>query len=117
MSNLGSIERARLLVAVRLLHTAIFLVMAASVFYILYSGIVGASGRLFNIALCLLSVEGLVFFCNGAHCPLTGWAQTLGASKGYVFDTFFPEKWTRYTFPVFTSLLALGLVLWALHQR
>jgi hypothetical protein len=46
---------------------------------------------------------------------LTTLAQKYGATKGYVFDSFFPERWTRFTVPVFTSLLALGLMLLLLH--
>lgn len=96
---------------IKFVHTIIFLIMAGSVFLIVYCGVVGLSGLPLNIALGLIALEGIVFFGNGMKCPLTSMAQKYGAEKGYVFDSFFPEKWTRYTFPVFTSILLLGLIL------
>ena len=41
---------------------------------------------------------------NGFKCPLTGLAVKYGATKGYAFDTFLPERVTRLTFRVFGSL-------------
>jgi hypothetical protein len=38
-----------------------------------------------------------------------------GAEKGYAFDTFLPERVTRYTFRVFGTLMVLGLALLALR--
>ena len=116
-TELSPRRKARLLALVRLVHTAIFLVMAVSVLYILYCGLAGVTGRFFYHSVVLIGIESVVFLGNGSRCPLTGWAKTLGASKGYVFDTFFPERWTRYTCPVFTTLLVLGLTLWAIRAR
>jgi hypothetical protein len=101
---------------VRFTHTAIFVVMMAAVFYIDYCGLAGRTDVVFLAAIGLIVLEGLVFFGNGARCPLTEMAQRYGATKGYVFDSFFPERWTRYTVPVFTSLFVLGLLAWAAHQ-
>ncbi len=91
--------------------------MAASVFYILYCGLFGVTDSVFVVAVSLVGLEGIIFFGNGAKCPLTKVAQSLGATKGYVFDTFFPERLTRYTFPFFTTLLSIGLILWAVRTR
>lgn len=101
---------------VRLLHTLIFAIMASAVFYVDYCGLVGRTDWVFYSAVGLIVLEGIVFFGNGAKCPLTDLAQKYGAQKGYVFDTFFPEKWTRYTVPVYTTLFMLGLLLWTARQ-
>jgi len=42
-------------------------------------------------------------------------AQKYGAEKGWAFDTFLPERATRYTFRVFGTLLAIGVVLLVLR--
>jgi hypothetical protein len=110
-------RRALLLFGVKALHTAIFLIMAVSVLYILGCGIIGVTGRFFGWAVGLVAVESVVFLGNGQRCPLTNLAKSLGATKGYVFDTFFPERWTRYTCPVFTSLLVAGLLMWAVRAH
>jgi hypothetical protein len=87
--------------------------MAASVLYILFAGLFGWHGRTLVAALGLVLIECVVFAGNGFKCPLTTLAQRHGAVKGYVFDTFIPERWTRYTVPVFTTILVAGLLLLA----
>ncbi|MFA6082016.1 MAG: hypothetical protein WC773_01185 [Patescibacteria group bacterium] len=100
-----------MLALIKTIHTIIFIFMAGSVFFILYCGIAKIFGPALYVALGLISIEGIVFFGNGMKCPLTGMAKKYGATKGYVFDSFFPEKWTRYTFPVFGTILGIGLFL------
>ena len=100
---------------IRTTHTAIYLVMASSTLILLYAGVTGASGWWLWLVLALLAVETVVFAGNGFRCPLTGLAVKYGAEKGYAFDTFLPERATRYTFHVFGSLMVLGLLLLALR--
>lgn len=96
---------------VRAVHTIIYLVMAFSVFFILYAGISKYRGVYLNISLTLVLIEGVVFLANGMKCPLTGLAKKYGAEKGYAFDTFLPEKITKYTFRFFTTILVIAIVL------
>ena len=96
---------------VRSIHTLIYIIMASSVIFILYAGITKYRGIYLTLSLILMAIEGLVFFGNGAKCPLTALAVEYGAEKGYAFDTFLPEKFTRYTFRFFGGLLFVGLVL------
>lgn len=99
------------LALIRTLHTTIYLVMAVSTFMLLYAGITGAQGVWLWIALALLGVEVVVFVGNGMRCPLTALAVRYGAETGYVFDTFLPERATRYTFNFFGTIMVVGLVL------
>lgn len=101
--------RAKVLWLIRSVHTVIFVLMAGSVFFILYCGSFGITGPLLFASLGLVAIEAVVFISNKRKCPLTALAQKYGADKGYVFDSFFPERLTRYTFPFFTSLLLSGL--------
>lgn len=101
----------RRLALIRGIHTAIYLVMAASTFVVLYAGISRTQGIWLWMALVLLGVEVAVFVGNGLKCPLTALAVQYGARTGHVFDTFLPEKLTRYTFRVFGTILVLGLIL------
>ena len=95
---------------IRTLHTTIYLVMAGSTIFILLCGLLGYVNPVLWAALVLVGIEAIVFLANGFHCPLTGLAVKYGAEKGYVFDTFLPETATKYTFRVFASLLALGVL-------
>ena len=103
-------DRRRLAI-VRAVHTAIYLVMAASTFILLYSGITGRTGPWLWAALLLLGIETVVFAANGMRCPLTDLAVRYGAQSGHVFDTFLPERATRHTFRFFGAIMALGLLL------
>jgi hypothetical protein len=103
------------LALVRGIHTLIYVVMAASTFVLVHAGLTGRHGRLLWVALALLGLETVVFVGNGLKCPLTALAVRYGADKGYAFDTFLPERVTRYTFAFFGSLMLVGLSLLALR--
>jgi len=97
------------LALIRALHTTIYLAMAAATFALLYAGISGAQGAWLWIALALLGVEVVVYLGNGMRCPLTALAVRYGAEGGYAFDTFLPERATRYTFSFFGTVMVVGL--------
>ena len=103
----------QMLTLIRALHTAIYLVMVASIGVLFYSGITGTAGPLLWSALALLAVESAVFAGNRFRCPLTALSVRYGAATGHVFDTFLPERATRFTFRVFGTLMALALLLLA----
>ena len=100
---------------IRLLHTTIYLIMVAAIALMLVAGITGYQGLWLWISIGLVAAEGLVFFGNGMRCPLTSLAVRHGATKGHAFDTFLPEKWTRFTFRCFGTPALLGLLLLVLR--
>ncbi len=100
---------------VRGLHTAIYIVMSAACFAVLYAGISGQSGAWLHVALALVAIEVVVFAGCGLKCPLTAVAVRYGARQDGPYDTFFPERCTRHTFRVFGPLITLGLILNALR--
>ena len=102
---------AKTLTAIRTIHTGIYIVMAASTLLLVYAGVTGESGWWLWSALGLLMIETVVFVGNGFKCPLTDLAVRHGATTGRVFDTFLPERATRYTFRFFGTLMAIGLIL------
>jgi len=103
------------LALVRGVHTAVYLVMVAAIGVLLYAGATGLAGPLLWVSLGLLGMETVVFVGNGFSCPLTQLAVRFGAEKGYAFDTFLPERATRYTFRFFGTLMVLGLALLVLR--
>jgi hypothetical protein len=96
---------------IRTTHTAIYIVMATSTLLLVYAGATGDSGWWLWAALGLLAIETVVFVGNGMKCPLTDLAVRHGATSGRVFDTFLPERATRYTFRVFGTLMVIGLIM------
>ena len=103
----------QMLALVRGVHTAVYIAMVAAVFVLLYAGATAYAGPWLWVALGLLGAETAVFAGNGFKCPLTALAVRYGAEKGYAFDTFLPERATRYTFRFFGSLMGIGLLLLA----
>lgn len=110
----AAVHRGKL-AAVKTIHTFIYVVMVVAIFYILYAAIVGAFGILLYISLGLLALESIVFIGSGMKCPLTALAKRYGDPKGYVGDTLFPERCTKYTFRVFGTILLIGLLLLLLN--
>lgn len=105
---------AQRLSAVRALHTAIYVVMTAGIFVILYAGITGRRGPWLWVALALLALETMVFGACGMRCPLTSIVDRYAKGQ-QVSDTYFPERFTRHTLQVFGPVLALGVTLVAVR--
>lgn len=103
------------LALVRALHTAVYVVMAGSVFVLLYAGISGARGSWLWWALGLISIEIVVFVVNGMRCPMTAMVTRLDKAGSGISDTFFPERITRHTLRVFGPLIVIAFGLLALR--
>jgi hypothetical protein len=96
--------------AVKLVHSAIFLWVAASVALIFYAGVTGRSSRLTKVAVGAAVGESLVFTINRFQCPLRALAEELGAENGQITDIFLP-RWFADRIPyIFTPPLVIGLV-------
>jgi hypothetical protein len=102
----------------RSVHTAIYIVLAASVCLLLFAAITAYSGPLVIAAAMAVAVEVVVFTANGFKCPLTGLAQKYGVEegKGYVFDTVLPVRITHLAFRVFGTMLALAGLIFIVRQ-
>ena len=79
--------------------------------YVLYKGLRGASDRRAAIAGAIVAGETAIFLANGARCPLTGLAESLGAESGSVTDLYLP-KWLAHNLPaIHVPLVALAVFL------
>lgn len=97
----------RPLAVVKSLHTLIWFVVESSVGYLVYAGLRKRTGRDVTVAAVIVAVESVVFLANGARCPLTPLAESLGAESGSVTDIYLP-KWLAHGLPVIhVPLLAL----------
>ena len=94
----------------RLLHTAIYVVMAASALTVLFAGVTGLSGPWLPPAIVLILGEVVVFAACGFRCPLTDVVARY-ADGAPVSDTFMPERLTRYTAHLFGPIIAVGFLL------
>jgi hypothetical protein len=89
----------RSLYFVKFVHTLIFVFFSACIAIVVFSAVTGLIGRLTWVALVLVLIEAAVFFGNGWRCPLTNYAEKLGAANGSVADIFLPT-WFAKRLPV-----------------
>ena len=104
-------DQNRALFLIKLLHTVIFIIMSAGVFFILYCGIAGVKNFLLVILIALILVEGFVLFLNKFECPLTTLAKKYDDQLERYTDIFLPRWFTPFVVPVFTALFLIGLIL------
>jgi hypothetical protein len=107
-------DHPRALAVVKGTHTVIWACVEAAMAYLLASGAAGRSDRRAGVAAAIVGAEALVFLANGARCPLTGLAESLGADDGSVTDIYLPG-WLARILP----LLHVPLIVMAgwLHWR
>lgn len=104
-------DRTRALGVVKAVHTAIWLAVETAMGYLLYSGARGHSDKRAAVAGAIVAGETLLFLGNGARCPLTDVAESLGAGSGSVTDLYLP-KWLARSLPaIHVPLVALVLFL------
>jgi hypothetical protein len=108
------VKLSKSLFLVRLVHTAIFVFMSACIGAVVVSAATGSIGAVTWVAFGLVVVEAVVFVGNGWRCPLTDYAERLGAASGSVADIFLPP-WFARRLPFIASavfgLASLGLAL------
>ena len=98
---------------VRLLHTLVWAVFAASILAIpalAWTGRWVATSAL----IALVSVECLVLIANRMRCPLTDFAARYTEDRRDNFDIYLPLWLARYNKVVFGSLFAAGIIFTAI---
>ena len=100
---------------VKLVHTAIFVVLSACVLYVLYSGATARVTPWTWIAVAAIVVEGFALAISGGRCPLTRLAERLGAADGQVADLFLPKWFADRIFPICGSVFLIGCALLAVR--
>ncbi len=97
---------------IRTLHTIIWIVMTAAIFYIGYSVVVMQFGVLFSIAMALVVGEIVVILANSWTCPLTNVARRYTADTALNFDIYLPKVIARFNKEIFSVVLFLILLIY-----
>ncbi|MCB9312144.1 MAG: hypothetical protein H6568_05210 [Lewinellaceae bacterium] len=102
------------LLLIKWVHTVIWAIFVALIFYVVYSGISGRITMWTWIGIGLVIGEGIVLAIFGMSCPLTVMARRYSDSERANFDIFLPEWLARYNKVIFTTLflIGLGMVAW-----
>jgi hypothetical protein len=89
----------RSLFFIKFVHTLIFVFFSVCIGIVIFSSATGLIGWLTWMAFVLVLIEAAVFLGNGYRCPLTDYAEKLGATSGSVADIFLPP-WFASRLPV-----------------
>lgn len=99
------------LVAIKLLHTAIWVFFNVVIFYLAWAVITGRLGPLFWIGWGLILAESVTLLAFRWYCPLTVWARRYSDSSRANFDIYLPEWLARHNKTIYTGIMAVILVL------
>ncbi len=101
------------LLAIKLLHTAIWALFAGCIVALPALGLKRRFDWAFAITLLVLA-ECLVLACNRGRCPLTNVAARYTQDRSDNFDIFLPAWLARHNKIIFGALFILGeaVVLW-----
>src|ERR1700682_1908173 len=104
------------IVAIKAVHSGIFLLNATSVLHIFWVGVLNRRSRWTRVALVAAVGESIVFVVNRGRCPLTQLVEAVGAESGRVSDIFLP-RWLADRIPqLFGPPLVIGLLALAYHR-
>jgi hypothetical protein len=104
------------IVAIKAVHSGIFLLNATSVLHIFWVGVLNRRSRWTRVALFAAVGESIVFVVNRGRCPLTQLVEAMGAENGRVSDIFLP-RWFADRIPqLFGPPLVIGLLGLAYHR-
>jgi len=101
----------RQLVAVKLIHTIIWVILSSAIFYILYSGLFNRITIYTWIAMGMIVVEGAILMAFKWSCPLTVVARRYSDSTDNNFDIYLPEWLAKHNKTIFTSIYLIAVVL------
>lgn len=108
---------SRMLVAIKLFHTAVWVFFNVVIFYLLHAVVVDRIDRLAWICLALILGECLLLALFRMACPLTVVARRYSASEAPNFDIYLPRWLARYNKHIygvilFGILIGLGWRVW-----
>ena len=109
--------RPAVLAAVKAIHTAIFVSVAAQIAVVAWDGLRQHPRRRTVAALAIALGESVVYASNNQVCPLTPLAEQLGAERGSVADIYLPDGVSRRIPLVGGSALVIGVGLNLLAWR
>jgi hypothetical protein len=96
-----------MLVAIKLLHTSIWAVLAGFILALPVLGIVRRF-RWAAILSAIVWIECLVILLSGGRCPLTYWAAQFTTDRSPNFDIYLPAALAQHNKAIFGWLFIVG---------
>lgn len=99
------------LLALKILHTTVWVALVAMIGYILFSGLANRITPFTYISVGAVIVEGFVLLLFRWRCPITLVARRYSATQEDGFDLFVPRFIARHNKTIFTILYLLAVLL------
>lgn len=99
------------LIAVKVVHTLIWVFFNVVIFYLLYAVIIDRIDKWVWICVGLVCVEGVVLAVNGLKCPLTLVAEQYSDSRMDNFDIYLPNWLAKHNKTIYTSIFAAAVLM------
>jgi hypothetical protein len=104
------VRRRMVVTAIKTVHSAVFLTIAAAIVHIFVAGLRGRPSGWTGPAIGLALGESAIFAVNRFRCPLTEVVKNLTGESVRVTDIFLP-RWLADRIPlIFTPPLIIGLL-------
>lgn len=98
------------LIAIKTLHTAIWLFFNVVIFYLLYAVIVDRIDHWFWMCLGLVGLELVALLLFRWSCPLTVVARRYSASTKANFDIYLPHWLAKYNKEIYSVIMVVVLI-------
>jgi len=99
------------LTLIKLIHTAIWFVLASAIFYVLYASIFDRVNILVWLCIGLVFLEAIILLMFKWRCPLTLLGYKYIENPHIGFDIFLPNWLAKHNKMIFSVLFSIGLVL------
>lgn len=96
---------------IKVVHTLIFIFMIIWVGIVFFTLLLDRISILTWIGISFILLEGGVLLVSGWRCPLTVYAENLGAEDGSVTDIFLPKFIADHMFRIFGTISLICFVL------
>ena len=99
------------LLGVKLIHTIIWIFLNVVIFYLLYTAVTVRINVWTWICLGIIILEGVVLLLFKNMCPVTVVARKYSDSTKDNFDIFLPNWLAKYNKIIYTTIVAVAVIL------
>ncbi len=99
------------LIAIKIIHTLVWLFFNGVIFYMLYAVLVNKIDSWLWIGYGLFVLEGITLLVFKFFCPLTVMARKYSSSTKANFDIYLPHWLAKYNKQVYTSILGIIIII------
>src|ERR1700712_181855 len=98
------------LIAVKIIHTIIWIFFNVVIFYMLYAVLNNKLDNWFWLCYGLIILEGIVLLMFKLICPLTLWARKYSNSTKENFDIYLPNWLAKFNKLIYTFIMVIILI-------